>query len=177
MQNITPEEREYWDKKMADHAKRQKPPIAAILLLICSVIIVALIRIVFTISHEPTPPPRTPEVILNDTFQMKAGDISRDTTLDAMKRTDVGREYDSLVRARNDTATYRPYPGTIIFHLGLSYENPTFILMDGFFGDHYVEYMGSIIAQRKKDSAWEILDYRGVEKVKELIIKQQEDSL
>lgn len=103
MQNITPEDREWWDKAMARHARRQRklsPAVRFIIRPICVGIVAGIIIALVTAHYFPSPETRNPEITLNDTLQMNAGDISRDSTLDAMKKTDAGREYDSLVKRR-----------------------------------------------------------------------------
>jgi flagellar basal body-associated protein FliL len=99
--NITPEDRSYWDKKMAQHAARQKrTPTKVIVQIILVVVLITLGGVIYTVFHEPTPPPRDPQIPFDDSMQQRAGDISRDSALDEMKKTPAGIEYDSIVKRR-----------------------------------------------------------------------------
>lgn len=98
--NITPEDRAYWDKKMAQHAARQKPH-TILIRWICIVVVVGIVIGLATALYFPNPEQRDVETILNDTLQMNAGDLSRDSVLDSMKQSPVGREYDSMVKRRD----------------------------------------------------------------------------
>lgn len=104
--NITPEDRAYWQKKMADHAERQKPH-SVIVRLICIVVVVGIVIGFLTARYGPNPEQRDVETILNDTLQMNAGDLSRDSVLDSMRQSPVGREYDSLVKGRAGPSPHR----------------------------------------------------------------------
>lgn len=100
--NITPEDRERWEKAMARHTRRLKrSPIRFIIGAICAIVVAGIVIALLTAHYLPNPEQRDPEVILNDTLQMNAGDLSRDSALDSMRQSPVGREYDSLVKGRD----------------------------------------------------------------------------
>lgn len=99
MQKLTPKEQYY--RGMTEDARwRKKRPMRRIARTICAVIVAGIIIGLLTARYYPNPEQRDPEVILNDTLQMNAGDISRDSALDVMKKTVAGREYDSIVKGR-----------------------------------------------------------------------------
>ncbi len=81
----------------------------AIYALIVAGIVIALV----TAHYLPSPETRDPEIILNDTLQMDAGDISRDSALKLMKETPAGREYDSVVRAQEKIDSMSVGPWTM----------------------------------------------------------------
>jgi len=71
--NITPEDREEWDKRMQAHARRLKKPnkakgIARLLLFL--LIAAWLIYACCNAWRQVKPPPRTPEQVMEDTLRI-----------------------------------------------------------------------------------------------------------
>lgn len=106
MQNITPEDRATWQKKITDHLKRQKRRallrfIKGCIAIACTVIVVCVTVAVFSPVHiiRPADTQATQEAI-DDSLQGSA-DLSPDSSLDEMRKTPVGKEYDSLAKGRD----------------------------------------------------------------------------
>ena len=76
--NITPEDREIWDKKMREHSRRlsRQEKRGTIGRVIVAALIMALsFAIAYNWSHKPYTPPRTPEQVMEDTLVgVKGGD-------------------------------------------------------------------------------------------------------